>query len=163
MESEAVFVLNIVGMFLAFGLLTWLYIWPRLRMLPRERALIILMVPHTFRFVGLSFLIPGVVSPTLKSKIAYPAAWGDFGAAILAFIAIAAISRRWSFSRLLVWLFSLWGSIDLVYAYINGIRLRLDPGSLGAAYYIPTAIVPPLLIAHGMIFLLLIRSRRTVT
>jgi len=162
MGSEAVFVLNIVGIFLAFGLLARLYIWPRLRILPKERALIILMVPHTFRFVGLTFLIPGVVSPTLTAKIASPAAWGDFGAAILAFIAIAGISRRWSFSTLLVWLFSLWGSVDLVYAYLNGIRLRLDPGSLGAAYYIPTAIVPPLLITHGMIFWLLIRSGKMV-
>jgi hypothetical protein len=115
------------------------------------------MLPHLFRFVGLSFLIPGVVSPQLDSRFTVPAAWGDFGAAIFAFIAIAAISKHWSLAILLVWLFNLWGTIDLLYAYYNGIALQLDPGLFGAAYYIPTAIVPLLLVAHGLIFWLLVR------
>jgi hypothetical protein len=33
----------------AFGLVTKLYIWPRLRLLERDDALVPLVVPHTFR------------------------------------------------------------------------------------------------------------------
>jgi hypothetical protein len=159
MDFDLAFLLNIVGIFLAFGLLVRLYIWPGLRPLPQDRTLKILMLPHTFRFVGLSFLFYGVVSPELPSKAAVPAAWGDFAAAILALIAIAAVSRSWPLATLSVWLFNLWGSIDLLYAYYNGIVLHIKPGSFGAAYYIPTAIVPPLLVTHGLMFWVLIRSR----
>lgn len=159
MDFELAFPLNIVGIFLAFGLLMRLYIWPALRSLPPDRTLTILMLPHTFRFVGLSFLFYGVVAPELPSKAALPAAWGDVGAAILALIAIAAVSRRWPLATLSVWLFNLWGSIDLLFAYYNGIVLHINPGWFGAAYYIPTMIVPPLLVTHGVMFWVLIRSR----
>ena len=53
--------------FVAFGLVTQLYIWPRLRILERDDALIPLVVPHTFRFIGLSFLVPGSSLPSYIS------------------------------------------------------------------------------------------------
>jgi hypothetical protein len=161
MELDLIFVLSIAGTFLAFGVLTGLYIWPSLRRLPHREALKILALPHTFRFLGLSFLFPGVVSPSLSSTFSIPAAWGDFGAAVLALLAIAALTRRWSFAMPLVWVFNLWGSIDLLYAYYQGIALRIDPGTFGAAFYIPTMIVPALLVTHALIFLLLVRPNVT--
>jgi hypothetical protein len=159
MEFDLLFVLSIGGTFLAFGVLTGLYIWPSLRRLPQREALKILVLPHTFRFIGLSFLFSGVVSPNLSSTFSIPAAWGDFGAAVLALLAVAALTRRWSFSVPLVWVFNLWGSIDLLYAYYQGITLQIDPGTLGAAFYIPTVIVPALLVTHALIFLLLVRPK----
>jgi hypothetical protein len=30
--------------------------------------------------------------------------------------------------------------------------VRIDPGSLGVAYFIPTVVVPPLLVTHGLMF-----------
>ncbi len=38
--------------FAAFGLVTKLYIWPWLRTIPRDDALVALIVPHAFRFIG---------------------------------------------------------------------------------------------------------------
>ena len=46
------------------------------------------------RFVGLSFLIPGVVSPSLSAAFAIPAAYGDLVAAVLAVLAIAGLVAR---------------------------------------------------------------------
>jgi hypothetical protein len=54
-----------------------------------------------------------------------------------------------------------WGTIDLLYAYYNGIMLELEPGLFGAAFYIPTMIVPPLLVTHALIFLILLRTEKT--
>jgi hypothetical protein len=156
-KFDPVFVLNLIGIFVAFGVVTALYVWPWLRALPRDEALKILLLPHTFRFVGLSFLIPGVVAPRLPSAFSVPAAWGDVGAAVLALVSIAALTKRWSFAIPLVWLFNLWGSIDLLFAYYQGVILQLDAGTLGAAYYIPTLFVPALLAAHGLIFWLLVK------
>ena len=155
-----VFILSVVGTFVAFSVLTRLYIWPAVRKLPTYEALKILTLPHAFRFIGLSFLFPGVVSPELPSTVSIAAAWGDVGAAILALLSIAALTWGWSFGIPLVWIFNLWGTIDLLYAYYNGIVLEIEPGLFGAAFYIPTMIVPALLVIHALIFLILLRTER---
>jgi|SRR5262249_55175848 len=98
MTIEALFGLSVLMSFVAFGIVTRLYIWPRIRAMPRDEALVALLVPHTFRFVGLSFLVPGVVSPSLPSAFAVPAAYGDLVAAILAVAAIWALSARASWA-----------------------------------------------------------------
>jgi hypothetical protein len=144
--------------FVAFGLVTKLYIWPRLRVLGRDDALVPLVVPHTFRFIGLSFLVPGVVSPSLPPAYAAPAAYGDLVAALLAVAAAIALSRRAPWATSLAWLFNVWGTADFLFAFYQGLYgARIDASMLGAAFFIPTVAVPPLLIMHGLIFWLLVR------
>ena len=146
--------------FVAFGLVTILYLWPWLRMLEREEAIVLLVLPHTFRFIGLSFLVPGVVSPSLPSAFALPAAYGDLVAAVLAFAAIVAVSRRAAWATLVVWLFNVWGMADFLFAFYQGIfGFQFNAAMLGAAFFIPTAVVPPLMIIHVLIFWLLVRSK----
>lgn len=82
MDVQALFGLSVVMNFVALGLVAKLYIWPALRTLKRHDALLPLVLLHTFRFVGLSFLVPGVVSPVLPSAFAVPAAYGDLVAAM---------------------------------------------------------------------------------
>jgi hypothetical protein len=94
MTPEALFGLSILLSFAAYTAVARVYIWPWLRTMHREGALKVLVVPHLFRFVGLSFLVPGVVSPSLSSEFAVPAAYGDLGATLLAFMAMAALSVR---------------------------------------------------------------------
>jgi len=156
---QALFGLSVLMSFVAFALVTKLYIWPRLRTRERDDALVPLVVPHTFRFIGLSFLVPGVVSPSLPSAFAAPAAYGDLVAAMLALVATMALSRRAPLATPLVWLFNVWGAADLLFAFYQGLfGVQLHPGTLGAAFFIPTAVVPPLLITHGLIFRLLVRG-----
>jgi hypothetical protein len=160
MSIAALFGLSILMSFLAYGIVTKLYIWPWLRVVPREDALIALVVPHTFRFIGLSFLVPGVVSPSLSPDFAAPTAYGDLVAAVLAVIATLALQARASWAIAMVWVFNVWGTLDLLNAIYNGqIGVRIAPGSLGAAFYIPTVLVPALLITHGLIFWILLRPK----
>ena len=161
MKAEALFGLSVVMNFIAFGIVTGLYILPRLREMPREAALVALVVPHTFRFVGLTFLIPGVVSPALPPAFAAPAAYGDLVAAILAVVTIFALRVRAPAAMVITWVFNIWGAADLVNAiYQGGIGVGVGPGSLGAAYYIPTLFVPPWLVTHGLIAWLLVRPKQ---
>ena len=51
----------------------------------------------------------------------------------------------------------MWGSVDLLNAFYQANAGGLVPGQLGAAYFLPTAIVPFLLITHGLMFRLLLR------
>ena len=160
MTSGVVFGLSVLMNFVACGIVTKLCIWPRLRVMSREEALLPLVAPHMFRFVGLSFLVPGVVSASLSPDFARPAAYGDLAAALLAIITVLALAARAFWALLIVWIFNLWGTIDLLYAIYQGeIGVRIGPGSLGAAFYIPTVVVPPLLVTHGLIFWLLLRRR----
>jgi len=101
--------------------------------------------------------VPGVVSPELPLAFARPAAYGDLATAVLALLAIAALRNR--LGIMLVWAFNLLGTVDLLYAFYQGNRtgLGLAPGLQGAAYFIPTVLVPLLLITHGLVFRLLLR------
>jgi hypothetical protein len=156
MDPRALFGISVLMSFVSSALVAGIYAWPWLRTMRRDDALIRLVVPHLFlRFIGLSFLVPGVVSPSLPAAFAVPAAYGDFVAGILAVIATVALSRRASWAVSIVWLFNIWGAADLVFALYRGITLRLDPGALGAAFFIVTTIVPPLLATHALIFRLL--------
>ena len=101
------------GTSVAFGFAAWavvatLYIWPQLRTQSRIDGLRPLLVLHSFRFIGLSFLVPGVVSPDLPVAFARDAAYGDIVAAILALAALATLRSGVGFA--LVWAFNLWGS-----------------------------------------------------
>jgi hypothetical protein len=161
MSSNALFGLSILMNFLALAIVTKVYLRPRLRVMPQTEALIALVIPNTFRFLGLSFLVPGVVSPSLSPAFAIPAAYGDLVAAILAGVATLALAARASWAIPIVWVFNVWGTLDLLHAIYEGqIGVGIDPGSLGAAFYIPTVVVPPLLVLHGLIFWLLLRSKQ---
>jgi len=137
------------------------YLWARLVTKDRRDALLGLVTPHLFfRFIGLSFLVPGVVSPSLPAAFAAPAAYGDLGAGILAIIATIGLSKRTAWATAAVWIFNVWGAADLLFAAYQGPRLGIEAGDLGAAFFIPTAIVPPLMVMHALVFLLLLRRER---
>ena len=143
--------------FVAWGIIAARYLWPALRYKPRARALRPLLLLHSFRFIGLAFLVPGVVSPNLPGAFAIPAAYGDLVAAVLALLALAGLQSR--LGIVLVWVFNLWGSADLLYAFYQGlIGVGIEPGQLGAAYFIPTVVVPLLFITHGLVFRLLLQG-----
>jgi hypothetical protein len=155
MPLLAIFGVSVALSFVAWGMIAAQYLWPALRNLPRARALRPLLLLHSFRFMGLAFVVPGVVSPTLPDAFARPAAYGDLIAAVLALLALAALSSRLGIG--LVWIFNLWGSADLLFAFYQGlIGVGIKPGQLGAAYFIPTAVVPLLMITHGLVFRLLL-------
>jgi hypothetical protein len=158
MDTRIVFGVSVLMGFVAFGLVTKLYLWPQLRQMDRLDAITALLTFHAFRFIGLSFIVPGVVSPALPQAFAAPAAYGDLAAAILAIFGAVALARRAPWAIALVWVFNVWGTADLLLAFIQGGRVQLDAGMLGATFFIPTAIVPALLITHGSIFRLLVRS-----
>src|SRR5262249_29915635 len=159
MLSQAAFGLSALFGLVAWSLVAWHFVWPALRERPRADALRPLLLLHSFRFLGLSFLVPGVVSPDLPSAFAVPAAVGDFVAMLLALAALAALRSR--FGVPLAWAFNIWGTADLLDAFVNGGLVGLEAGHLGAAFYIPTAIVPLLLVTHVLVFRILLQRATT--
>src|SRR3979490_1628617 len=88
MLPQLCFFVSIAFGFIAWGIVATRYIWPKLRLLPRAEALRPLLILHSFRYLGLAFLVPGVVSPDLPPAFAHSAAYGDIIAAILALLSI---------------------------------------------------------------------------
>src|SRR5215510_16519417 len=106
MNSNALFGLSILMSFIAYGIVTKVYVLPQLRARRGTDILIPFVILHTSRFVGLSFLVPGVVSPSLAPEVAVPAAYGDLVAAILAGVATLALAARASWAIAIVWVFN---------------------------------------------------------
>ena len=150
MPPQLCFFVSIAFSFIAWGIVASRYIWPELRVRQRVEALRPLLILHSFRFLGLAFLVPGVVSPNLPSAFAHSAAYGDILAAILALLALLSLSN--SAGVVIAWMFNLWGSADLVNAFYQANHAGLSAGQLGATYFIPTLIVPLLLITHALGF-----------
>ena len=149
------FFVSIAFSLVAWGIVTARYIWPQLRYRQRAEALQPLLVLHSFRFIGLAFLIPGVVSPALPPAFAHSAAYGDLIAAVLALLALLLMRRQSGVAA--VWIFNLWGSADLLNAFYQANHAGLLAGQLGAAFFVPTLIVPLLLITHGLTFRILLQ------
>jgi hypothetical protein len=154
MPPQLYFFVSIAFSFLTWGIVTKRYIWPKLRVLPRADALRPIFILHSFRFIGLAFLVPGVVSPELPAAFAQADAYGDLGAAVLALLSLASLGSGVA-GTAVAWIFNLWGTVDLLDAFYQGNAAGLIPGQLGAMYFVPTLVVPLLLITHMLAFRLL--------
>jgi hypothetical protein len=130
---------------------------PWLKSVSRKRALTPLLLLHSFRYIDLAFLIPGVTAQALDSGFANPAAYGDLLAAVLALVVLIAVRLDWPVATPLVWVFNIEGTLDLLNALFQGVQ-RVRVGDLGATYFIPIVAVPALLVTHFMIFVLLVRQ-----
>ncbi len=151
MTTEAIFFLQFSLSLLVFGLLARWLLAPWLAQQAIQQALFWLIIPHAFRHIGMVFLVPGMVA-SLPQNFALAAAYGDLAAGILAILALIALRNGWKTALLFVWVFNLAGTVDL----INALSHMEVISSLGAAWYIPTMLVPLLLITHYMIFTQLI-------
>ena len=155
MRLQILFGVNVILAFVAWGIFAARYAWPWLRTRPLMEALKPVLLLHSFRFIGLAFLVPGVVGPGLPETFARPAAYGDLATALLALLALATLSSR--IGVMVVWLFNVVGTADLLLAYFNGNRVGLGfaPGLQGAMYFIPTLLAPLLVVTHVLVFRLL--------
>jgi hypothetical protein len=159
MPFPALFAISVALGLAVWGAVAWLYIWPALRVSPGPENLKPILLLHAFRFLGLAFVLPGVVSPQLPAGFAQPVAYGDLITAILALLALAALGTRTG--RALTLVFNAFGTADLLLAFYLGARISLPdtPGLLGAGFFILTAYVPLLLITHGLVFRILAGTR----
>ena len=162
MSTERLFQTHLVLGYVAWLLCFGAYILPWLRSMDRIEAHRAIAALHSFRFFGLVFLLPGVVSPDLPATFASFAAYGDLATGLLAMLALLTIRIRPVF-WLFVVAFNLVGTVDLVVDYYHAIQVGLPAHAewLGSTYAIPIIYVPLLMITHVAALYLLMRSRAT--
>ena len=161
MSQETVFRIHLVLGYVAWLLCFSAYVWPRLKSMDTVAAQRAIATLHSFRFFGLVFILPGVVSPNLPASFATFAAYWDLATGVLAMLALLTVRIRpvfWTF----VVAFNLVGVVDLIVDYYHATQIGLPAvaGQLGAAYAIPIIYVPLLMITHFAAFYLLLRPQR---
>lgn len=157
MSPTAIFLLQFTMSVVVVALIAIWYVAPWLSRLTVPAALSILLLPHAFRHIGMSFLVPNLNNGTLPETFTNGAGYGDLLSAFLAIAALVALRWGTTVAVPLVWVFNTIGALDL----LNALRQVEVIDYFGSTWYIPTFFVPVLLITHVMIFALLIRSART--
>ncbi|HJX20215.1 MAG TPA: hypothetical protein VJ454_04440, partial [Steroidobacteraceae bacterium] len=138
MSPETVFRIHLVLGYVAWLLCFGVYVLPRLKSMDRAEAQRAIATLHSFRFFGLVFILPGIVSPNLPAGFAVFAAYGDFATGVLAMLALLTVRIGplfWAF----VVAFNLVGVADIILDYYHAIQVNLPAlaGELGATYAIP--------------------------
>lgn len=156
MNPQIIFVLQLGLSLLVFSLLAKWMLAPWLVNKSQPEALFWLTLPHVFRYIGMVFLVPGVVAQTLPDYFAIPAGYGDLLTSVLALLVLILLRIKLKGVMVLVWFFNVVGTIDL----LNALRHVDVVENFGAAWYIPTLFVPLLLVTHFMIFARLLRRKQ---
>ncbi len=156
MDTLAIFGLQLVLSLIVYALIAKWYVSPWLAEKPIHQALTPLIFPHALRHLGLTFFVSGVVAQPLPTFFAYTAAYGDLVSGLLALLSLVALRGGWGLALPLVWLFNIIGTVDL----LNALRQADAVPHLGTTWYIPTFVVPLLLVTHVMIFARLLRRGR---
>jgi hypothetical protein len=154
---DRVIVLNLVANTAIFYVAARLYLLPLISRVRPQQILVPILLLNSTRHLGIMFLTRGATFPGLPSKFAYPAAFGDLITAVLAFLAIPLVLRGSVLAKPMVWLFNIFGTIDLLTA-ITLATIHNAPIAMGPAYWIPAVAVPLLLVTHYVTFVLLWRD-----
>jgi len=97
---------NLILTTVVFYVAARVYVLPRLGEVRRQTILLPILLLHSLRHLGLMFLMRGATYPGMPPQFAYPAAIGDFIAAVLAFTAIPAVAKNLPVGQSLVWIFN---------------------------------------------------------
>src|SRR5262245_23267090 len=142
---------NLLFSTVVFWVAAKIYLLPRLHDLKPQAILLPILLLHSFRHLGLMFLAPGAIYAGIPPQFAYPAAFGDLLAAILALVSIPLVVNGFKSARILVWVFNVVGSLDL----LNAIALATIYGA--SAYMGPAYWIPALLVTHYITFIILVK------
>jgi hypothetical protein len=148
------------GLLAAGALVPWLRRWAE------EVDLRVVVALHLTRFVGAYFLVLHRRGE-LPYAFAVPGGWGDIAVASLALVLLVAVRPSGAWGR---WLYLGWdvlGLIDILGVVATAASQGMaEPGSMRALLRLPLSLLPtflvPLIIAsHVLIFVRLLRGRRS--
>jgi hypothetical protein len=156
MTSTHLMLVEFYASVITYGAIAWIYFVPWARRTDFSSAATPILLAHSFRHVGLVYLIPQVVPELPPSSFAGPTAWGDVASAALAFVALLAVRRGGRAARPAAFLFNVVGFLDLGYATYTARQVELMTFKIGVAYLLPVIVVPGLLVSHIVLFWLLV-------
>jgi hypothetical protein len=154
MNPQSIFILQIVLSVITFAVIAKSVVALWLAKQSTTDALFWLTIPHAFRHMGLVFLVPGVRAQELPDYFALPAAYGELATGVLALVALILLRIALKPALMFVWLFNVVGTINI----LNALRHVEVVPAFGSTWYIPTLVMPLLLVTHFMIFVPLVKK-----
>lgn len=159
MQPIVLFSIQFTLMLVAWALIGFWYVRPRLDQRPIAEALAPLVWVHVFRIVGGTLLAPGSADPAVPMDFRLMVGLGDILTGFLALAALVALRARFRAAIPLVWLFVVVGMLDTINAIIQSMRYSVFDFPLGFNWVIVTAYVPALLVSALLIFMRLLKGR----
>ena len=163
MEPIVLFGIQFMLSLVAYWLIAFWYVAPRLSGLPPELALAPLLWVHAFRIVGGTILAPGAVGPGVPMEFRTMIGYGDLITALLALLALIALRTRLPRAIAFAWLCVIVGLLDTVNAIVQSVRFSVFTYALGVNWVIVTIYVPALLVSSLLIITQLLDRNRSTT
>jgi hypothetical protein len=138
----------------AWSVVAWVHVVPAIDRRSKREALLIVVMPHMFRTIGAMAMFPGLSS--VPEEWALPLAWGDGTTAMLAMLSMVALKRSWAHATKLVWVFNLFGLLDMLHNGYGAAHLEVAP-QMGPIAYVVGFGVPGMLVLHILVFRTLLR------
>lgn len=146
-QSFIIFGIQVLFSFLAFGFIFHKLLIPFLNSKTDEKYYLFLMIPHVFRHLGFTGLLPEVTDPNIPHLFSYTLAIGDLITLILVYISIAFLSVK-KINKSILWLFSVIGIVHLSCVIFFAIQLDVTSYQLGFVWIIATFYAPSLWLSH---------------
>jgi hypothetical protein len=141
----------------AFALIALWHVAPRLSARSREDALVPLLWLQVFRYAPLALYAPGQVDSRIPTDVVAAVGLGDLVSAVAALVALVALRFRAKAAIALVWVFSVVGIADLVFATMKAVAAEMYRFPMGWNWYILNFYVPMIVVGHVMIIRHLLR------
>jgi len=161
MDPIVLFGIQFTLSLVAYTLIAFWYVAPRLSGLPRGEAVMPLLWVHAFRIVGGTILAPGAVDVGVPTEFREMIGYGDLATSVLALLALIALRNRFPGAIALTWLCIIVGTADTVNAIIQSVRDSVFAYALGVNWVIVSIYVPALLVSSLLIVLQLVGRKRT--
>ncbi len=151
---------KLLAAFMATSLVAWsiiarVHLVPWLDRRAQRDALLVVVAPHMFRHVGAMAMFPGIGDTPIEWAL--PLAVGDAITAALAIVSMLALHRGFRHATKVVWVFNVFGTLDLLHNGVNAARLQVAP-QMGVIGYVVGFGVPMMLMFHVLVFRTLLRK-----
>ena len=147
--------------FLVFVVLAVWYAGPWMMRQPLAVALGVPLWVHVFRYVALQIFSAQHFGFGISDTLANEIAWGDVAGALLALLALWLLRRGSRAAVLVVWVFVVATTLDLLYATLGGIRGRALESAFGVTWLILNLYAPLLWVTLALVVWRLVTRTRT--
>ncbi len=152
MDNFTIFNLQTLAAFLtAYLALRW-FILPKVSKLPIHEALIPFVFVQAIRYLGMMFMVDNQIYDAFPTNLAHTIGLWDYSVSILALITTYALKISWKYAIPLVWVFNIWGFVDLLTALPQVSALEFYNYDIGGIWWMSVIVGPITIVSHIYIF-----------
>ena len=146
--DSIVFNLQFVLSTIAWGLLASWFLVPWVRGMKHEQAILILLIPHLFRDLGMYAMATAAFNPAFSELWAKTTAYTDAATQLTAMLAVISLHFGWKIGLPVAWLCNIIGSVAYVVSTWLTSSTHVPLHELASSWFLPVFFLPVLLWSH---------------